>query len=99
MTRLGGSRRRFRRSVLLAAFGEARTMPSICRWRRRSTFGRSLRGIVVRAAQEQAVAASARHRLEAGDDLDEERVHQLGDHDPESVGAAQVRLRATAFGW
>ncbi len=51
--------------------------------------GALLDGILVRAAQQQSVAARAGDRLEAGDDLDEERVHQVRDDDAERVGAAQ----------
>ncbi len=46
--------------------------------------------ILAGAAEQQAVAAHAGHRLDAGDDLDEEGVHQIGDHDAERVGAAQA---------
>ena len=51
----------------------------------RSLFARILAG----AAQEQPVAAHAGDRLDARDDLDEERVHQIGNDDAEGVGAAQ----------
>jgi hypothetical protein len=46
--------------------------------------------ILAGAAEQQAVAANARHRLDAGDDFHEEGVHQVGDHDAEGVGAAQA---------
>ncbi len=45
--------------------------------------------ILARAAQQQTVAAHARHRLDAGNDLHEERMHQIRDDDAERVGAAQ----------
>ena len=77
------------RSVLPDAVRRPSTMPSTCRWRSISSSWRSLAGILVRAAEEQAVAARARHRFEAGDDLDEERVHQIGDDDAEGVRAAE----------
>ena len=41
--------------------------------------GAFLGRILTRAAQEQAVAAHTRDRFDAGNDLDEERVHQIGD--------------------
>ena len=46
--------------------------------------------ILAGAAEQQAVAAHARHRLDAGDDFHEEGVHQVGDDDAEGVGAAQA---------
>ena len=64
-------------------------MPSTWRWRSMSISGALLGRIFVRAAQQQAVAARAGDRLEAGDDLDEERVHQIGNDDAERVGAAE----------
>ena len=51
--------------------------------------GALLGGVLVGAAEQQPVAARARDRLEAGDDLDEERVHQVGNDDAEGVGAAK----------
>ena len=50
-----------------------------------------LAGILAGAAQQQAVAAHAGDRLDAGDDLDEEGVHQIRDDDAEGVGAAEAQ--------
>ena len=52
-------------------------------------FGAFLGRIFVRAAEQQAVAARAGDRLESGHDLDEERVHQIGNDDAERVRAPQ----------
>ena len=65
-------------------------MPSTCRPRSISSSERSLRGILARAAEQQPVAAHAGDRLDARDDLDEERVHQIGNDDAEGVGAAKA---------
>ena len=46
-------------------------------------------GVLARAAQQQAVAADAGNRLDAGDDLDEKRVHQIGNDDADRVAAAE----------
>ena len=46
--------------------------------------------ILAGAAQQQPVAARAGDRLDARDDLDEERVHQIGNDDAERVGAAEA---------
>jgi hypothetical protein len=46
--------------------------------------------VLAGAAQQQSISARAGHRLDAGDDLDEERVHQVGDDDAEGVGAAKA---------
>ena len=51
--------------------------------------GALLGRILARAAQQQPVAADARHRLDARDDLDEERMHQIGDDDANGVAAAE----------
>jgi hypothetical protein len=47
-------------------------------------------GILAGAAEQHAVAADAGHRLDAGDDLNEEGVHEIGNHDPERVRPAQA---------
>ena len=54
--------------------------------------------ILVRAAQQQTVAARARDRFEAGDDLDEEGVHQIGDDDAERVRAAEGKAAGDGVG-
>ena len=64
-------------------------MPSTWRLRSISSSARSLRRVLARAAQQQSVAAHARNRLDARDDLDEERVHQIGNDDADGVAAAK----------
>jgi hypothetical protein len=53
--------------------------------------------ILSRTAQQQAVAALAGDRFDAGDDLDEERVHQIGITMPSVWVRRRLRLRATAL--
>jgi hypothetical protein len=47
--------------------------------------------IFTRAAEQQAEASHAGDRLDAGDDLHEEGVHQIGNDDAERVGAAEAQ--------
>ena len=53
--------------------------------------GALFRRVLTRAAQQQSVAAHARNRLDARDDLDEERVHQIGNDDANGVAAAKCQ--------
>ena len=54
--------------------------------------------ILARAAQEQRVAARRDDRLEAGDDLHEEGMHQIRDDDAERVRAAQREASCDGVG-
>ena len=65
-------------------------MPSTWRPCSSCSSERSLARILARAAEQQPVAPLARHRLDARDDLDEERVHQIGNDDAERVGAPEA---------
>ncbi len=51
--------------------------------------GALFRHILARAAQQQPVSAHARHRLNARDDLDEKRMHEIGNDDADGVTAAK----------
>ena len=54
--------------------------------------------ILVRAAEQEAVAAVARDRLDTRDDLDEERVHQVRNDDAERAGAAEREAAGDGVG-
>ena len=49
------------------------------------------RRVLARAAQQQSIAARACDRLDARDDLDEKRVHQIGDDDADGMAAAKCQ--------
>ena len=61
-------------------------------------FGTLFLGILAGHAQEHAVSPGACDRFEAGDDLDEERVHQVGDDHAEGMGAPERQAPGDGIG-
>ena len=61
-------------------------------------FGTLLLGILAGHAQQQSVSPRARDRFEAGDDLDEERVHQVGNDHAEGMGAPKRQAPGDGIG-
>ena len=59
---------------------------------------RSLDGYSPGAAEQQPVALFARHRLDPRHDLDEERVHQIGNDDAEGMGAPERQRSGDGVG-
>ena len=88
--RRAARRQLLQQSVLPEPCAEARTMPSTWRPRSISSSARSLPGSSLELHSSRPKPRDAGDRLDAGDDLDEERVHQIGDDDAERVGAAEA---------